>query len=52
MVKGGAFVYGSYPDIDALYPYHAAVLDRQLEIAGDGWNSDAPRQRRQTHAAQ
>jgi peptide/nickel transport system substrate-binding protein len=27
VVKGGAFCYGSYPDIDALYPRQAAELD-------------------------
>jgi len=27
IVKGGAWVYGSYPDIDALYPQQAAALD-------------------------
>ena len=28
VVKGGAFVYGSYPDIDALYQQQAGELDR------------------------
>jgi len=27
VVKGGSFVYGSYPDIDALFPQQAAELD-------------------------
>jgi peptide/nickel transport system substrate-binding protein len=27
VVKGGAFCYGSYPDIDALYPQQAGELD-------------------------
>ncbi len=27
IVKGGAFCYGSYPDIDALYPRQAVELD-------------------------
>ena len=27
VVKGGAYSYGSYPDIDALYPQQAAELD-------------------------
>ena len=27
VVKGGAFAYGSYPDIDALYPQQADELD-------------------------
>jgi peptide/nickel transport system substrate-binding protein len=29
VVKGGAYVYGSYPDIDELYPQQAAELDRK-----------------------
>ncbi len=29
VVKGGAYVYGSYPDIDELYPAQAAELDRK-----------------------
>ncbi len=28
VVKGGAFAYGSYPDIDALYPQQADELDQ------------------------
>ncbi|MBO0739035.1 MAG: ABC transporter substrate-binding protein [Alphaproteobacteria bacterium] len=28
VVKGGAYAYGSYPDIDALYPQQADELDR------------------------
>src|SRR5207249_9523184 len=28
VVKGGVFVYGSYPDIDALYQQQAVELDR------------------------
>ena len=27
MVKGGAYVYGSYPDIDALFAEQAAEID-------------------------
>jgi peptide/nickel transport system substrate-binding protein len=27
VVKGGAYAYGSYPDIDALFPQQAAELD-------------------------
>ena len=27
MVKGGTYVYGSYPDIDALFQQQAAELD-------------------------
>ena len=33
IVKGGAFVYGSYPDIDALFPQQAAELDRKKRAA-------------------
>jgi peptide/nickel transport system substrate-binding protein len=29
VVKGGAYVYGSYPDIDELYPAQADELDRK-----------------------
>lgn len=29
VVKGGPYVYGSYPDIDALYPRQADLLDHQ-----------------------
>ena len=29
VVKGGAFVYGSYPDIDELFPQQADELDHQ-----------------------
>jgi peptide/nickel transport system substrate-binding protein len=29
IVKGGAFVYGSYPEIDALFPQQAKELDRK-----------------------
>ena len=29
VVKGGAYVYGSYPDIDELYPQQADELDRK-----------------------
>jgi peptide/nickel transport system substrate-binding protein len=34
IVKGGTYVYGSYPDIDALAPRQAAELDhkRRAEI--------------------
>ena len=28
VVKGGAYVYGSYPDIDALFAEQAAQMDR------------------------
>ena len=28
VVKGGQFVYGSYPDIDALFPQQAGEMDR------------------------
>jgi peptide/nickel transport system substrate-binding protein len=33
VVKGGAYVYGSYPDIDALYQQQAAELDRKRRAA-------------------
>jgi peptide/nickel transport system substrate-binding protein len=33
VVKGGAFSYGSYPDIDALYPQQAVELDRGRRAA-------------------
>jgi peptide/nickel transport system substrate-binding protein len=33
VVKGGAFVYGSYPDIDALYPQQADEIDREKRAA-------------------
>jgi peptide/nickel transport system substrate-binding protein len=33
VVKGGPFVYGSYPDIDALYEQQAAELNRQQREA-------------------
>jgi peptide/nickel transport system substrate-binding protein len=33
VVKGGAFVYGSYPDIDALYPLQAAEGDHARRAA-------------------
>jgi peptide/nickel transport system substrate-binding protein len=33
VVKGGAFVYGSYPDIDALFQDQAAELDRKKREA-------------------
>jgi peptide/nickel transport system substrate-binding protein len=33
VVKDGAFAYGSYPDIDALYPQQADELDRQKRAA-------------------
>src|SRR5438270_1108195 len=33
VVKDGAFVYGSYPDIDALYPQQADELDHEKRAA-------------------
>lgn len=33
VVKGGAYVYGSYPDIDALYPMQADELDAKKRAA-------------------
>ena len=33
VVKGGAFVYGSYPDIDELYPKQADELDHEKRAA-------------------
>jgi peptide/nickel transport system substrate-binding protein len=33
VVKGGAFCYGSYPDIDALYPQQADELDKKKRAA-------------------
>ncbi|HJU16390.1 MAG TPA: ABC transporter substrate-binding protein [Stellaceae bacterium] len=33
VVKGGAFAYGSYPDIDALYPQQAVELDHDKRAA-------------------
>ena len=33
VVKGGAFVYGSYPDIDELYPQQADELDDKKRAA-------------------
>ena len=33
VVKGGAFVYGSYPEIDALYPQQADELDHKKRAA-------------------
>jgi peptide/nickel transport system substrate-binding protein len=33
VVKGGAFSYGSYPDIDALYPRQAVELDHERRAA-------------------
>jgi peptide/nickel transport system substrate-binding protein len=33
VVKGGAFAYGSYPDIDALFPQQAAELDPKKRAA-------------------
>jgi peptide/nickel transport system substrate-binding protein len=33
VVKGGAYVYGSYPDIDALYPQQADELDKKKRAA-------------------
>ena len=33
VVKGGAFVYGSYPDIDELFPKQAEELDRDKRTA-------------------
>src|SRR3954463_9871634 len=33
VVKGGAFTYGSYPDIDALYPQQAGELDHGRRAA-------------------
>ena len=33
VVKGGAYVYGSYPDIDALFQEQAAELDRKKREA-------------------
>jgi peptide/nickel transport system substrate-binding protein len=32
-VKGGAYAYGSYPDIDALYPQQADELDHEKRAA-------------------
>ena len=33
VVKGGAYVYGSYPDLDALYQQQAAELDHKKRAA-------------------
>ena len=33
MVAGGAYVYGSYPDIDSLFKDQAAELDRKKREA-------------------
>jgi peptide/nickel transport system substrate-binding protein len=33
VVKGGSYAYGSYPDIDALFPLQAAELDREKRAA-------------------
>jgi peptide/nickel transport system substrate-binding protein len=33
VVKGGPYVYGSYPDIDALYPQQAVELDNKKRAA-------------------
>ncbi len=33
VVKDGAYVYGSYPDIDALYPQQADELDKEKRAA-------------------
>ena len=33
VVKGGPYVYGSYPDIDALYPQQADELDKKKRAA-------------------
>ena len=33
MVKGGTYVYGSYPDIDALFAEQATQLDRSKRAA-------------------
>ena len=33
VVKGGAYVYGSYPDIDALFPQQAVELDAKKRQA-------------------
>jgi peptide/nickel transport system substrate-binding protein len=33
VVKGGAYVYGSYPDIDELYPQQADELDHEKRAA-------------------
>jgi peptide/nickel transport system substrate-binding protein len=33
VVKGGAYAYGSYPDIDELYPQQADELDREKRAA-------------------
>jgi peptide/nickel transport system substrate-binding protein len=33
VVKGGIYAYGSYPDIDALFPQQAAELDRKKRAA-------------------
>jgi peptide/nickel transport system substrate-binding protein len=33
VVKGGAYAYGSYPDIDALYPQQADELDHEKRAA-------------------
>ena len=44
VVKGGAYVYGNYPDIDALFEQQAAELDRQ-EARGDPAQDPAARAR-------
>ena len=33
VVKGGAYVYGSYPDIDELFPQQAEELDHEKRTA-------------------
>jgi len=33
VVQGGTFAYGSYPDIDALFPQQAVELDRAKRTA-------------------
>ena len=33
VVKGGIYAYGSYPDIDALFPHQAAELDPKKRAA-------------------
>ena len=44
VVKGGAFAYGSYPDIDELFPQQADELDHQ-EARGDPRQDAAARLR-------
>ena len=44
VVKGGTYVYGNYPDIDALFQQQAAELDAQ-EARGDPAQDPAARAR-------